>query len=249
MAWHQVKGVLKMKMRTASLIFLLAFVLGIGAVGAAGWEPTYNMGPASGATFAGPINAMGFGATYTPTDGGSGVYNGWGQVAIQTITAAETSDDNQIMLAGTAINATGWENYTTFVAQPDVPRNILATPSKSTSGNLYITGTDIAGTAITETINWAGSGSAKGSLKAFKTVTRLDFSIFDSGTTFTIGTGDVLGLNTKLPCNTVLFDTVNGVRDGTAPTVTFSSTVLSLNTIDTNTVPGGYNTVIYYVVS
>ena len=41
---------------------------------------------------------------------------------------------------------------------------------------------------------------------------------------------------------------MDGTREGTAPAVTVNATVLSLNTIDTNTAPGGKITKIWYIV-
>ena len=90
----------------------------------------------------------------------------------------------------------------------------------------------------------------KASTKAFRTVTRVDATLATGETakTLKLGTGDLLGLNSKLSKNTVLFDFVGSTRDTTAPTVTVNSTVLSLNTIDTYTAPGGAVTMIWYIV-
>jgi hypothetical protein len=43
-------------------------------------------------------------------------------------------------------------------------------------------------------------------------------------------------------------DYVGTTRDTNAPAVTISSTVLSLNTIDTSTAPGGYITKVWMIV-
>lgn len=191
------------------------------------------------------------------TDAGS-ARNGEALIAIQTIPAAETSDDDQI------INATGGAlNQTTnliinssgagsayFIAQPDVPRNIIATWNATTSGSLRINGTDIAGVAISENLT-VSSGTTAASTRAFKTITGIDADLTTGQTakTVKIGTGDLLGLNTRLAFDdSVLFTLVNGAKETTAPAVTTNSTVLSLNTIDTYTAPGGHVTVVYYVV-
>lgn len=192
-------------------------------------------------------------ATDTP-----GATNSVGYVAVQTVAAAESSDDDQIF------NTTGGKLNTTtkliitstgtysgyFIAQPDVPRNIIGTVNASTNLSVKITGTDIAGAAITENLTWASATGVKASTKAFKTVTRIDatLSTGETAKTLKLGTGDLLGLNTKLSKNTVLFDFVGSTRDTTAPAVTVNSTVLSLNTIDTYTAPGGAITKIWYAV-
>lgn len=193
----------------------------------------------------------------TPIKSDTGAANRLGWVAIQTIAAAESSDDDQLL------NTTGGKlNQTTnllinsigvgsayFIAQPDVPRNIIATWNATTSGSLKLTGTDINNAAITENLT-VSSGTTAASTKAFKTVTRIDADLTTGQTpkTLKVGTGDLLGLNTKLSKNTVLFDFVGATRDTTAPSVTVNSTVLSLNTIDTYTAPGGAVTMIWYVV-
>lgn len=187
-------------------------------------------------------------ATDTP-----GATNSVGSVAIQTIAAAETSDDDQIKAAKVnEFNATTKFVLTTangnFLAQPDVPRNIIVTMNNTATCALKITGTDIAGTSITENLTWAAESGVKASTKAFKTVTRIDATSSVTTVQGKIGTGDLLGLNTKLVNNTVLFDFVGSTRDTTAPGVTVNGTVLGLNTIDTYTAPGGAVTKVWYVV-
>lgn len=181
--------------------------------------------------------------------------NGFGQIAIQTIAAAESTDTDQLKAADvnefnstTHFILTSSGTYGTFLAQPDVPRNIIATMNTSTTGSLKLTGTDISGAALTENLTWAAETGAKASTKAFKTVTRVDGTCTTNTAQFILGTGDLLGLNTKLSTNTVLFCALGGTREGTAPAVTVSSTVLSLNTIDTQSAPGGAITKVWMVV-
>ena len=182
-----------------------------------------------------------------------GATNSIGYVATQTIAAAESSDDDQIKAAKVnEFNSTTAFVLTTangnFLAQPDVPRNIIATMNTSTTCAMKLTGTDIAGAAITENLTWTAETGVKASTKAFKTVTRIDATTTTTTAQAKIGTGDLLGLNTKLAKNTVLFDFVGSTRDTNAPSVTVNSTVLSLNTIDTSTAPGGSATKVWYVV-
>lgn len=47
------------------------------------------------------------------------------------------------------------------------------------------------------------------------------------------------------PLNPVVYCSVNGAREATAPAVTMSSTVLAQNTIDTDTAPGGHVTKVW----
>jgi len=180
--------------------------------------------------------------------------NRLGWVSIQTMAAAETSDDDQLFAAIPCNNTvhilvtSSGIGSSTFLVQPDASRNIIVTPSGTATGSLKLTGTDIANSAITENLTFSGSG-VLASAKAFRTVTRID-GTFSHGTPITlkVGTGDLLGLNSKLSANTVLFDFVGSTRDTTAPSVTVSSSVLALNTIDTYTAPGGAVTKVWYIV-
>ena len=237
-------------MKTKILAILL-IVFG-GIAGAASWTPVYNTGHSGGDAFPGPVTAYGLDATYAPTDVPN-TNNGYGMVSIQTIAAAESSDDDQIKAAKTnEFNATTKFVLTTangnFLAQPDVPRNIIVTMNNTATCDLKITGTDIAGAAITENLTWAAESGAKASTKAFKTVTRIDATSSVTTVQGKIGTGDLLGLNTMLSKNTVLFDFVGATRDTTAPSVTVNSTVVGLNTIDTYTAPGGSATMVWMVI-
>jgi hypothetical protein len=182
--------------------------------------------------------------------------NGFGQIAIQTIAAAETTDTDQLKAAAVnEFNSTthfvltsSGASSSRFLAQPDVPRNIIGTMNTSTSGSLKLTGTDISGAAITENLTWVAETGAKASTKAFKTVTRVDGTCTTNTAQFIVGVGDLLGLNTKFATNPVIFCALGGTREATAPTVTVSSTVLSQNTIDTNSAPGGAITKVWMVV-
>ena len=190
--------------------------------------------------------AMSFDATNNrlaitvPTDSGSTNSAVMAQVqTIGTTTAApEASDDDQLFAAVPANNTThilvrsSGVGSSSFLAQPDFPRNIVVTPSGSATGSLKITGTDISGAVITSNLTFTTTGAVSG-LAAFATVTRIDGTFTQTvARTLKIGTGDVLGLNQKLATNTVQMAALNDVREATAPTVTVSSATLSLNTID-----------------
>lgn len=121
-----------------------------------------------------------------------------------------------------------------------------------TPGTLTITGTDLSGAAISETINVGANGVAVATTRAFATVTSIvgaGWVIADAADTIVVGFGDLLGLPDLLPHNTVLAAVLNNVREGTAPTVTASSTVLALNTVDLNSaLVDGQPVDIYYIV-
>lgn len=206
------------------------------------------------------VSGLAFGASapmnkdaITTVKSDTGTANRLGWTAIQTIPAAESSDDDQIC-AGykNQFNATTKFVLTTassqFLEQPDVPRNVIVTMNATATCALKITGIDISGAAITENLTWAAESGVKASTKAFKAVTRIDATSSVTTVQGKIGTGNLLGLNSKLSRNTVLAEFVDGTRETTAGSVTTNSSVLSLNTIDTYTAPGGHVTVVYYVV-
>lgn len=204
--------------------------------------------------------------SYYPQQVGTGKtvksYGGTNYVMVpvlQIIPAAESSDDDQIFnTTGGALNTTtnliitssgDYSGY--FIAQPDVPRNIIGTVNASTNLSVKITGTDISGAVITENLTWTAATGVKASTKAFKTVTRVDATLTagETAKTLKLGTGNLLGLNEYLGTYDQVSDTyVNGVLEGTAAAVTKNSTVLSLNTVDTASAPGGYVTLVYYTL-
>jgi len=148
------------------------------------------------------------------------------------------------------------QTITTAITKPDVTRVITATAGG--------TGTDIG--AIQVTINGTNDadeviqevlpvftvdtpGTVVG-FKAFKTVASIVVPAHDGlAATTAIGIGDILGIPFKLDHDTVLKTYLDNVLEGTAPTVTTSSTVLESNTIDLNTALDGSDVDVYLIVS
>lgn len=143
---------------------------------------------------------------------------------------------------------------TTGITNPAVPRNITAT-SGGTAGDIAaiqvtVEGTNVFDEVITEVLPAFTENTATtvvGS-KAFKTVTKITIPAHDgTGATTAIGTGAKLGLPEILEENTVLFAFLNGVREGTAPTVTVDADEVEKNTITLNSALNGSPVVVYYV--
>jgi len=131
---------------------------------------------------------------------------------------------------------------TTFTAQPDFARQITILPGGTTAdvkaGDYVITGTNIRGEVITDTLVFADNATvAQTSIKAFKTVTSIVYPVQDgTAATFAVGINDALGLDRCMNANEVILVTVAaGVFETTRPTVTFHATDVSRNTIDPNT--------------
>lgn len=141
------------------------------------------------------------------------------------------------------LTATSNSTTTTITpsAQPDFARVITVTPGGTTAdvaaGSYVVTGTNIRGEAMTETLTFlANATGAQTTTKAFKTVTNVLCPIQDGASaTFSIGVGDALGLDRCMSEAAVLAFFTDGVLETTAATVTFSATDVALNTADPNT--------------
>ena len=118
-----------------------------------------------------------------------------------------------------------------------------------TLGTIDIVGTDIDDQVLLETITPLDSATAQGT-RAFKTVTSVTgvgWVIDTVADTLEVGFGDLIGLPDLLPQNTVLFGIFNDVREAVAA-VTFSTTVLALNTADMTSATDGSEVQICYLV-
>lgn len=177
-----------------------------------------------------------------------------GYIAHETWSAAEAAaaDTNAVHAA---VTDTGSQQVvTTGITNPPAPRNITAT-SGGVAGDIkaiqvVIQGTDVNDEVISETLPVFTENSATtvvGS-KAFKTVTSITIPAHDgNGATTEVGFGDKLGLYDKLSANTVLAAALNGVREGTAPTVAVSASAISGNTVDLNSTLDGTAVDVWYV--
>lgn len=133
------------------------------------------------------------------------------------------------------------QTITTGITNPAAPRNVTATAG-GTAGDIkavqvIVNGLDAAGAVISETlpaftVNTAGIVTGD---KAFASITSIVIPAHDgTGATTAIGYGSKLGLPVKLAENTVLNAYLGGAKEGTAPTVAVSSTVLASNTVTLN---------------
>lgn len=178
---------------------------------------------------------------------------------VQAIGPAENSDDDQIFdatfgLLNNTVNlivTSSGVHSSGFLAQPDVPRNIIGTVNATTTCSVKITGTDIANSVITENLTWTSESGVKATTRAFKTVTRVDADLAtgQDPKTLKLGTGNVLGLNQLLgDLDQVIATYVNGAVETTPAAVRKSTTDLASNTVDTYSAPGGYITIVYYLL-
>lgn len=136
-----------------------------------------------------------------------------------------------------ATSSAAGSTVTTGFTQPDVPRNVVATPG-GTAGNVtavsvVVNGTNAFGQAITETLPafTAGALTAVTGNKAFATITSVVIPIVGASTTVALTTGSKIGAQRPMARNGVIAAFLNGVREATPPTVAFSSSAIENNTV------------------
>lgn len=139
---------------------------------------------------------------------------------------------------------------------PDVgARNVTVTQTitnavEDTNGTITVTGTNLAGEAISEVITPNGGATVAGA-KAFASITSIVGAGWVIGgadaDTITVGFGALIGLPDKLSDTAqVLCASLNNVREGTHPTVTVDSANLEGNTVDLNSALAGTPVKVYY---
>lgn len=123
------------------------------------------------------------------------------------------------------------------VAVLDVPRNVIADSGGADTAVLTITGTDVYGNVMKESITLNGATAVPGK-KAFKTITSVTSSATISNGAF-LGTGDVLGLPCFLPSTGMV---LKELQDGAAATAgTLVAGVQTTPTATTGDVRGTYD--------
>jgi hypothetical protein len=112
---------------------------------------------------------------------------------------------------------------------------------------MVVTGTNIKDEVITETITLTSDTPAVGA-KAFKTVTNINLPAKVGSETINVGWGDILGLPYIFTVRPLLFATVAGVIETTAPTVVVDADEIEKNTIDLNSALAGSEIDIYLIL-
>lgn len=169
------------------------------------------------------------------------------RVAHLQLVAAQTVAANADGLLDGKVLGTGATTVTTFLAAMPYARNITIVASDAQTGGAVITGTNLKGDVITETITFDGTTPVAGA-KAFKTVTSIVLPIKAGSENVDIGWGDVLGLPFMLTVRPLLWATDDGAIEGTAPTVVVDADELEKNTIDLDTAMDGSVIDLYFVL-
>lgn len=141
------------------------------------------------------------------------------ETRILVLGAPETADVDGVCAAqavASATNATINGAYATSgVATLDVPRGLVvdSTNAGDTTQTITVTGTDVYGWGMTETIALNGTTAVEGK-KAFKTITEVAVSAALTGN-LTVGTTDILGLPEFVPsAGFILAEIRNGEQVG-----------------------------------
>lgn len=127
----------------------------------------------------------------------------------------------------------------TAITNPDFARTLTIKPTKAggsaISGDVVITGTNIRGDVVTDTITCSSDTTVVEGVVAFKTVTKIHVPARSTASdAIEIGTGTKLGLDRTCSGNEVLVGTIDGVRESTMPIIT-SDTTIGKNVVLFNT--------------
>lgn len=143
---------------------------------------------------------------------------------------------------------------TTFLAQPDWPRNITVkvsatTPADVAAGNIVVKGKNIAGEEITENFAIvADTPATKTGAFAFAEITSVTIPVQDGGSvTVDVGWGDIFGLPYKLYADELvilkLFD-----KAADNATIVNDAVYIEKNTVDMSGTPDGLKDIDLYVI-
>lgn len=171
-----------------------------------------------------------------------------GFIAHLELSAAETVAADADGIAQITMKTTKQTITENLGAMP-YARNLTAVGTAAgITGDLKVTGTNMDGEEITETLALNGTTPVTGS-KAFASVTQVEVPVRHAADdAVQIGWGVKFGIPYKLALNTVLAAYVNGAKEATAPTVAVSEDALESNTISMNTAPSGKATHYYLIV-
>ena len=129
---------------------------------------------------------------------------------VQNWTAPDAPSTDGI-LASTALT-TAVQTITTGITNPDFPRLLVIDSDGAATGNVVITGTNIRGEAITDTIALNGTNAVPG-VKAFKTIASIQLPVKAASESVWVGWLDKLGLQSIPLSTSVISETSNNAAD------------------------------------
>ncbi len=175
----------------------------------------------------------------------------------QTVTTPGVAATTNILNASVGPTSAAVTVVASGITNPDVPRNLVITPSATTADVaacvITVTGTDMFDAVITEAFSFLDNAStATTGVQAFKTVTSVSWAASCEDSPYTakwsIGGGSKLGLRR---CMDKASDFVQaglaGVFEATRPTIVAHSTTISKNTAALNSSLNGTDVQLYYM--
>lgn len=160
-----------------------------------------------------------------------------------------------LLLSAQVLPTIAAQQFTSFSAQPDFPRNIVISAGGSTNsfaaGTATVVGTNIFGKVISEDFTIASNqtGSVTGS-KAFASVTSVYIPPTDGALAqVSVGVGQKLGIPRCMNnAGDYVFSEIGGVYETTRGTMAVGSTTVQSNTFTSNgTMDGSKNVDLFYV--
>lgn len=170
----------------------------------------------------------------------------------QSFANLAASNSTDLLSASAGPTSAAVTEVSTFLAQPDVARILRMVPGGSTgdvaSGCVVtITGTDILNNVISEDFTFvANQTTALDGLKAFQSVTNVSFAANCEDAPYQaswfLGVGESIGVKRCMDSpGHILFSTLAGAKESTAPTMSADESVVSLNKADFNGTMNGSN--------
>lgn len=159
----------------------------------------------------------------------------------QLILAPVAASTTRLLSANAGSTAGAPAEVTSFLAQPDVARNLTVTTGGTTAdvkaSSVIVYGTDFFGASIMEVIAISDNlnGTATGTL-AFQTVSKVILPAEEGAfaASWSVGVGEKLGMKRCMDhIGNLVFATVGGTYEATRPTVVVGASVAS-NTADVN---------------
>lgn len=176
----------------------------------------------------------------------------------QTFTAPAAAGTTDMLSGVDGPSSAAAATITSFVTQPDLPRNLVITPGGTTGDVeacvIVVTGTNIKDAVITENFTFlANASTAQTGSKAFKTVTSVFFPAnCESGgfaATWSMGFGAKFGVNKCMDfAGNYFFTTLSGAKEATAPTTAADATHIESNTVNFNGTKNGSNNFEYFFI-
>ncbi len=166
------------------------------------------------------------------------------------ITLKSPSEQNITAVLPSTALASESQEITGNITNPDLARNIrIKGNAAEISGDVIITGTNIADEVITETITLNGTKEVQGN-KAFKTVSKINLppEIHEGTDSVSVGTANKLGLPYLLELNTILSVYRNKILEDKVPTVAVSSENIENNTVLLNSALNGSQIDMFLIV-